>query len=77
MGDKRKDYITWDEYFMGVALLSGMRSKDPEHAGGSHALSVRTIRLCPWAIMDSLRAVMTMNFPGAEPEKAMIQSIHL
>lgn len=29
MGDKRADYISWDEYFMGVALLSGMRSKDP------------------------------------------------
>ena len=26
---KRSDYITWDEYFMGVALLSGRRSKDP------------------------------------------------
>lgn len=26
---KRTDYITWDEYFMGVALLSGQRSKDP------------------------------------------------
>lgn len=26
---KRSDYITWDEYFMGVALLSGQRSKDP------------------------------------------------
>lgn len=26
---KREDYISWDEYFMGVALLSGMRSKDP------------------------------------------------
>jgi dCMP deaminase len=26
---KRTDYITWDEYFMGVALLSGKRSKDP------------------------------------------------
>ena len=25
---KRKDYISWDEYFMGVAMLSGMRSKD-------------------------------------------------
>ncbi|MFA5289774.1 MAG: dCMP deaminase family protein [Candidatus Izemoplasmatales bacterium] len=25
---KRKDYITWDEYFMGVAQLSSMRSKD-------------------------------------------------
>ena len=26
---KRTDYITWDEYFMGVALLSARRSKDP------------------------------------------------
>lgn len=26
---KRKDYISWDEYFMGIALLSGLRSKDP------------------------------------------------
>ncbi len=26
---KRKDYISWDEYFMGVALLSAQRSKDP------------------------------------------------
>ncbi len=29
MGNKRSDYISWDEYFMGVAKLSGMRSKDP------------------------------------------------
>ena len=29
MGSKRQDYISWDEYFMGVAMLSGMRSKDP------------------------------------------------
>ena len=27
MSGKRKDYISWDEYFMGVAVLSGMRSK--------------------------------------------------
>ncbi|MBR0141344.1 MAG: dCMP deaminase family protein [Ruminococcus sp.] len=25
---KRNDYINWDEYFMGVALLSAQRSKD-------------------------------------------------
>ena len=25
---KRTDYISWDEYFMGVAQLSSMRSKD-------------------------------------------------
>lgn len=29
MSGKRLDYISWDEYFMGVAILSGMRSKDP------------------------------------------------
>ena len=26
---KRKDYINWDQYFMGVAKLSALRSKDP------------------------------------------------
>ena len=26
---KRTNYISWDEYFMGVAILSGKRSKDP------------------------------------------------
>lgn len=26
---KRKDYIDWDEYFMGIAILSSKRSKDP------------------------------------------------
>ena len=29
MSGKRQDYISWDEYFMGVAELSAMRSKDP------------------------------------------------
>lgn len=29
MGLKREDYISWDEYFMGVAMLSAARSKDP------------------------------------------------
>ena len=29
MSDKRTDYISWDEYFMGVAKLAAMRSKDP------------------------------------------------
>lgn len=34
MSDKRTDYISWDEYFMGVAILSGMRSKDPNSQVG-------------------------------------------
>ena len=26
---ERKDHINWDEYFMGIAMLSCLRSKDP------------------------------------------------
>ncbi len=32
---KRTDYITWDEYFMGIAYLSAMRSKDPSTQVGA------------------------------------------
>ena len=32
---KRKDYLGWDEYFMGVALLSSQRSKDPNTQVGA------------------------------------------
>lgn len=32
---KRTDYISWDEYFMGVALLSAKRSKDPSTQVGA------------------------------------------
>ncbi len=32
---KRQDYISWDEYFMGVAMLSSMRSKDPNTQVGA------------------------------------------
>lgn len=32
---KRKDYLSWDEYFMGVALLSAQRSKDPNTQVGA------------------------------------------
>ena len=32
---KRSDYISWDEYFMGIALLSAMRSKDPSTQVGA------------------------------------------
>lgn len=35
MSEKRKDYISWDEYFMGVATLSGLRSKDPNTQVGA------------------------------------------
>ena len=32
---KRTDYISWNEYFMGVALLAAKRSKDPNTQVGA------------------------------------------
>ena len=32
---KRTDYLTWDEYYMGVAMLSAQRSKDPSTQVGA------------------------------------------
>ena len=39
MSEKRQDYISWDEYFMGVAMLSAMRSKDPSTQVGACIVS--------------------------------------
>lgn len=36
---KRSNYISWDEYFMGIALLSGERSKDPNSQVGACIVS--------------------------------------
>lgn len=36
---KRKDYLKWDEYFMGIALLSAERSKDPSTSVGACIVS--------------------------------------
>ncbi len=36
---KREDYINWDEYFMGIALLSAERSKDPNSQVGACIVS--------------------------------------
>ena len=35
MSEKREDYISWDEYFMGVAKLTAQRSKDPNSQVGA------------------------------------------
>jgi len=51
MSDKRKDYITWDEYFMGVARLAGMRSKDPNTQVGA-------------CIVSSENKILSMGYNG-------------
>lgn len=39
---KRKDYLRWEEYFMGVAELSAQRSKDPVTQVGCCIVDPRT-----------------------------------
>lgn len=40
---KRTDYISWDEYFMGVSLLAAKRSKDPNSQVGACIVSKENI----------------------------------
>ena len=42
---KREDYISWDEYFMGIALLAAKRSKDPNTQVGACIVSQDNIIL--------------------------------
>lgn len=35
MSKKRQDYLSWDEYFIGIAQLTSMRSKDPNTQVGA------------------------------------------
>lgn len=39
MSNKREDYISWTEYFMGVAMLAAQRSKDPSTQVGACIVS--------------------------------------
>ena len=51
MTGKRKDYITWDEYFMGVAYLASFRSKDPNSQVGA-------------CIVDNNNKILSMGYNG-------------
>lgn len=51
MEEKRKDVLTWDEYFMGLAHLSALRSKDPNTQVGA-------------AIVDENHRVVSVGYNG-------------
>ena len=69
MSGKRTDYISWDEYFMGVATLSGMRSKDPNTQVGACIVSEEHKILS----MEGATMYVTL-FPCNECAKAIIQA---
>ena len=48
---ERKDYLTWDEYFMGLAQLCALRSKDPNTRVGA-------------CLVDSNNKVVSLGYNG-------------
>ncbi|XP_034952394.1 deoxycytidylate deaminase [Chelonus insularis] len=48
---KRTDYISWDDYFMGVAFLAARRSKDPVTAVGA-------------CIVDKQKRIVAIGYNG-------------
>ena len=80
MSDKRKDYINWDEYFMGVAKLSGLRSKDPNTPGWVPCQS-RIIRFYLWGYNGLPKGCSDDEFPwvreGEDPLKTKyVYTVH-
>ena len=63
MSQKREDYITWDEYFVGLRNFPGSDRKIPVHRLVP-ALSVKIIRFLSMAITVFPKGVRMMNFPG-------------
>ena len=49
---KRKDYLSWEEYFMGLAILSANRSKDPSTQVGA-------------CIVDKDNKIVSVGYNGA------------
>ena len=49
---KRENYINWDEYFMGIALISAERSKDPNSQVGA-------------CIVDQDNKIVSLGYNGA------------
>lgn len=50
--NKRKDYISWDEYFIALAVLSSKRSKDPNTQVGA-------------CIVNKNNKILSMGYNGA------------
>ena len=49
---KREEYLNWDEYFMGIAKLTAMRSKDPNTQVGA-------------CIVDNEKRILSVGYNGA------------
>ena len=73
---KRSNYISWDEYFMAIAKLSAMRSKDPSTQVGACIVGADN-RIYQLDIMELQTVLMMTSFLGIEKATIWIQNIHM
>lgn len=73
---KRMDYLSWDEYFMSVALLSAQRSKDNHTQVGACIVNPE-IELYRLDTMECQLVVVTMRCRGNGKAHSWKPSIHL
>lgn len=59
---KRTNYISWDEYFMGIAILSAERSKDPSTVVGACIVS-KDNRILSMGYNGAPRGISDESFP--------------
>ena len=57
---KRKDYLSWEEYFMGLAILSAERSKDPSTQVGA-------------CIVDENNKIVSLGYNAHQSDLMMIK----
>jgi len=70
MTNQRTDYISWDDYFMGVAMLSAMRSKDPSSQVGSCIVN-KNKRIVGIGYNGAPRGFPDEDFPWAREGKLL------
>ena len=62
LNKNRKNYLTWDEYFMSVAKLSAMRSKDPSTPVGA-CIASKTNRILSTGYNGAPNGIEDKYFP--------------
>lgn len=73
---KRTDYITWDEYFMAVAHLASMRSKDPNTQVGACIVSKEN-KILSMGYNGFPRGCSDDDFPWDREAKDMLETKYL
>lgn len=73
---KREDYISWDEFFMNVALIAAKRSKDPCKQVGATIVS-KDNRILSVGYNGAPNNFSDDEFPWGKGEKDNLKNKHL